>query len=274
MNTQFYHWLGQRLSDYETARVRGLKAYNTRVRRITQERNDGVEPLETRAGLHAPVDGYLWSWSKGDDEFEGMFLAGQFLPMSSEHESYSRGAFTGEIKIEDVPIHRSEAFMDGYNNLPAGQRTLVRIFQGRSWREKYTNKELCHVYISKCPQDLCDAIRDYLMGDLHKLQRLAEQKTKDEKSARDKAHHEGEDVPNGRQVITGVILGMRPQASEYGSVLKMLVQDDRGFRVWGSVPSKLDCNREDHIEFTATVTQSDKDTKFGFFKRPTKSKTL
>ena len=274
MNTQFYHWLGQRLSDYETARVRGLKAYNTRVRRITQERNDGVEPTESSAGLHAPCDGYLYHWHKGDAHFEGTFLAGQFLPWSSDHESHSSGAFTRDTRIGRVPRDRADRFIEGYTALPEAQRTRVRVSQGHSWKDRHSTEEFCHVYISKCPPDICDAIRDYLMGDLYKLQRLAEQKAKDENSARENAHHEGEDVPNGRQVITGVLLGKKYQDSEYGSVLKMLVQDDRGFKVWGSKPSTLKADRTDRIQFTATVTPSDTDPKFGFFKRPTKSKTL
>jgi len=153
----------------------------------------------------------------------------------------------------------------------------VSIYHGDAWtptKVYWTGRKLeeyCHVYLSKCPADLEHAIRDYLMGDIHKLQRLAEQKTEDEKEARDKAHEEGEDVTEGRQVISGTVLALKNQESDWGSVLKMLVQDDRGFRVWGSVPSNLDCNREDHITFTATVSQSDKDSKFGFFKRPTKA---
>ena len=112
------------------------------------------------------------------------------------------------------------------------------------------------------------------MGDIYKLQFIAEQKTEEEKSVLDKAHSEGADVADGRQVISGTVLAMKNQESDWGSVLKMLVQDDRGFRVWGSVPSSLDCNREDQITFTATIQQSDKDSKFGFFKRPTKASVV
>jgi hypothetical protein len=45
--------------------------------------------------------------------------------------------------------------------------------------------------------------------------------------------------------------------------------------VWGSAPKSLDdAERESRITFTATVTASDKDAKFGFFKRPTKAECL
>ena len=276
MNTQFHKWLGERIEAYEAARERGLKAYKTRCLRIGANLNNDVEPNESSAGMHAPFDGYQW-------ETEctcGTYLKGMFLPWprQDEYESRSEGGFKdGTQRIEHVPLKRAKLFVEGYKNLPEAQQKTVRIYCGDSWtpKESYWTgrkvEEYCHVYLGKCPADLEQAIRDYLMGDIHKLQKLAEQKTEDEKAARDKAHEKGEDVTEGRQVINGTVLALKNQESDWGSVLKMLVQDDKGFRVWGSVPSSLDCNREDHITFTATVTPSDKDSKFGFFKRPTKA---
>jgi len=55
----------------------------------------------------------------------------------------------------------------------------------------------------------------------------------------------------------------------------MTVKDNNGFVVWGSIPSidgrVANCAKGDTITFSATVTPSDKDPKFGFFKRPTKA---
>lgn len=271
MNEQFYQWLGKRISEYEVARERGLQAYRTRVSRVAEERNDGVAPNESSAGIHAPFDGYVYTWAKGNDVFENTFLKGQFLPWPSDYEDYSIGSFTEQTRIEYVPLDRAKLFVDGYKSLPVGQRKTVHIYHGQSFTDRDSGKEICHVYVSKCPVDLCAAIRDYLRGDLDKLQHLAQQKTEDEKSARDKAHSEGEDVTEGRQLITGMILAFKWQDSHYGSVKKMLVQDDRGCRLWGSVPSGLDAMREDQISFTATVERSDRDSKFGFFKRPAKA---
>lgn len=273
MNQQFYQWLSQRISEYEVARERGLQAYRTRLSRISEERNGGVAPTESSAGIHAPFDGYVYSWCKGDDVFEKTFLSGQFLPWPSEYESYSVGAFTESTRIDCVPESRIKLFLEEYKNLPEALRQTVSISHGQSWVGS-SEETVCHVYISKCPTDLCQAIEYYLMGDIYKLQFIAEQKTEEEKSVLDKAHSEGADVADGRQVINGTVLAMKNQESDWGSVLKMLVQDDRGFRVWGSVPSSLDCNREDQITFTATVSQSDKDSKFGFFKRPTKASVV
>jgi hypothetical protein len=275
MSKQFFDWLEQRIKDYEQARERGLKAHDTRWKRVLTERNDGVEPTVSPAGFHAPFDGYVHVWAEGEHELESTYLAGQFLPASKERESLSVGAFTGQSQIKGVPVDRIAKFLDAYQELPEAVRKTVHVGRSREWLDDWSGETVCYVYISKCPADLCAAIEDYLMGDIYKLQRLAVEQADAERAARDKAHEEGEDAPEGRVVITGTVLSFKWQSSDYGDVLKMLVQDDRGFRVWGSVPASLDdAEREDRISFTATVTQSNDNTKFAFFKRPTKAVVL
>jgi hypothetical protein len=100
-------------------------------------------------------------------------------------------------------------------------------------------------------------------------------------------------VVEGRIEITGRLVALKTQASEFGDVTKMLVVDDRGFRVWGTFPAALtdplferaraDGSTHDgiagwlragahaRVRFTATVTRSRDDESFGFFKRPTKA---
>lgn len=272
---QFFTWLELRIGEYEKARQRGLKAHKTRWKKVLAEANDGVEPNESTKGLHAPFDGYVHTWVKGDHDFESTYLRGQFLPWSSEHETMSDGAFTDDTRISGVPVERAEKFMTGFAELSDEARATVAVYTGKPYHCDKTGDHLVYVYISKCPADLCSAIDDFLMGDLYKLQRLAIEQSEAERAARDKAHEEGEDAPEGRVEITGTVLSFKWQSSDYGDVLKMLVQDDRGFRVWGSVPASLDdAERESRISFTATVSQSDRDTKFGFFKRPTKAVVL
>jgi hypothetical protein len=270
MNEQFYNWLGQRIEDYEAARERGIKAHQTRLARVAAERNDGIEPNISSAGFHAPIEGYIWE----TDEGSNVYLKGQFLPWPEDEDHASRklGAFSQDHTIRNVPVDRAEDFISHFNALPQVQKKLIGVGTGAYFEGD--SGTLCYVYISKCPKDLIEAIEDYLMGDIYKLQRLAQEKTEQEIADRDAAHAEGEDVPEGRLVITGTLLAMKWQESYYGSTLKMLVQDDRGFRVWGSVPSSLDANRNDRIQFTAAVTQSDDDPKFGFFKRPSKATVL
>jgi len=91
---------------------------------------------------------------------------------------------------------------------------------------------------------------------------------------------DAEAIVNGKQVITGVVLTVKTQEGYYGDTLKMLVRDDRGFKVWGSVPRSLsNAAYEDRttvkgsrVTFSATVEASEDDNKFGFYKRPTKAK--
>lgn len=84
--------------------------------------------------------------------------------------------------------------------------------------------------------------------------------------------------PTGRGQITGECLSTKWKDSDYGPQLKMLVLDDRGFKVWGTVPGHLSgddgLQRGDRITFVAAVTQSDDDELFGFFKRPSKAEIL
>ena len=89
------------------------------------------------------------------------------------------------------------------------------------------------------------------------------------------AEHEAAEVcPEGRGIITGEILSTRSEESQFGTVIKMLIRDDRGFKVWDSMPGGLDAKRGDRVCFSANVTRSDKDEKFGFYKRPTKAVNL
>ena len=273
--TNFWSWLENRIAEYEVARQRGLKAYDTRLQRAAANRNEGAEPVfsEKSGRLHAPFDGYVWVWCEGDNEFEAAYLAGQYLPFPKERESIALGDFGEETKFV-VPANRADKFMVQWQELPESTREIVSVYVSRVFNDK-PGKAMRYVTVSHCPQDICEAIYEKLVGDLIRLQKYQQEQRDAERAERDAAHEAGEDAPEGRVVITGTVLSFKVQESMYGDVLKMLVQDDRGFRVWGSVPSSLDdAERESRITFTATVTASDKDAKFGFFKRPTKAAVI
>ena len=88
-----------------------------------------------------------------------------------------------------------------------------------------------------------------------------------------------QDVPTGTVNISGEVLKVDLKQTRFGEVLKMTVKDHQnGFVLWGSVPNIYDdegqlvcVGKGDHITFTASVTPSEKDAKFGFFKRPRKA---
>ena len=79
----------------------------------------------------------------------------------------------------------------------------------------------------------------------------------------------------GRMDVQGTILTIKAQESYYGTTLKMLVQHADGWKLWGTVPAALEeAEKGDTVSFTATVSVSDDDPKFGFFKRPSKARNV
>lgn len=95
-----------------------------------------------------------------------------------------------------------------------------------------------------------------------------------EQSAKDAA--ESAPVIEGRIAITGKVLSVKEHFNAYGSALKILVKDDRGFKVWGTLPSAIagqGC-KDKRVTFTATVKVSDDDETFGFYSRPVKAELL
>lgn len=84
-----------------------------------------------------------------------------------------------------------------------------------------------------------------------------------------------EDVLNGRVTLTGEVLGVKCVESEWGYQTKVLVRDDRGFKLWGTYPTTGEFyDKGARIRFTARVERSKDDPAFGFFSRPTKGELL
>lgn len=89
-------------------------------------------------------------------------------------------------------------------------------------------------------------------------------------------------VVTGKGVtISGTVVSAYTKEYDNGSREVMVVLDDRGFKVWGSVPSQLqDWSRQrfasvgDRVRFVANVEVSDNDPAFGFYKNPRKGEYL
>lgn len=131
-----------------------------------------------------------------------------------------------------------------------------------------------------------------------------------ERVAAQDAHANAHPVVEGRIVITGEIVGVKLVESDYGTVKKVTVLDDRGFRVYASLPKALVESAYDafaakveadghsvydfgggswflgtddgyeagvkgrRLSFTASVEASRDDVSFGFGSRPTKGEWL
>ena len=83
-------------------------------------------------------------------------------------------------------------------------------------------------------------------------------------------------VPNTEDRISleGKIVSTKFVDNDFGGSMKMLFEDNRGFRLWGALPKILNDNKSNldnmSIRFFAQVQVSDNDKCFGFYKRPTK----
>lgn len=91
-------------------------------------------------------------------------------------------------------------------------------------------------------------------------------------------------APSGKQTVTGTVLSVKEQTSDFGTVLKVLLDLGNGAKVYGNAPGALTRNpapftggpaqhgveKGQRVTFTASFEPSDKDALFGFWKRPTK----
>lgn len=88
------------------------------------------------------------------------------------------------------------------------------------------------------------------------------------------------EVPEGRERVAGEIVSLREEDDPYsyhgGRVLKMLLKEERGFKLWGTVPRSLyeAAEKGAKVAFTARLTRSADDSSFGFYSRPTKAEVL
>lgn len=105
-------------------------------------------------------------------------------------------------------------------------------------------------------------------------------------AAKQAAWDAAEPVPAGRHEISGRMISVKTQDTAYGAAVKCLLLDDRGFKIWmtmpnavyqplwssgaltGSLVGRMRLHKAVRMTCTATLEQSSKDAKFGFGKRP------
>jgi hypothetical protein len=92
----------------------------------------------------------------------------------------------------------------------------------------------------------------------------------------------GVKAPEGRVEVTGVVLSVKEEQSQFGTAIKIVVKSDDGWKVWTTAPASLlsDVRLIDEvrgalvgkrIKFVAALTRSPSDAAFAFGKRPTKA---
>jgi hypothetical protein len=115
---------------------------------------------------------------------------------------------------------------------------------------------------------ISDKATDYLKSLVHRVDnRVA---VEAERAAQ---HEAAAPCPTGRVEISGTVLAVKSSEGYAGRTeTKILVQAEAGFKVWGTRTANFE--KGDKVVFTATVTPSSDDPKFGFFKRPTKARLV
>lgn len=78
-------------------------------------------------------------------------------------------------------------------------------------------------------------------------------------------------APCGKVTVVGTVLSLSERHTEYGVTYKMMVETVEGWRCYGTIPSSIDPQRGEQVQFTATLEASADDKFFAFFKRPTKA---
>lgn len=84
------------------------------------------------------------------------------------------------------------------------------------------------------------------------------------------------DAPEGKMTVVGEILSIKSVDGYVPgqTTTKMLVEHVDGWKVWVTMPLHLNATRGDTVQFDATLTRSQDDTKFAFGKRPTRAVVL
>jgi hypothetical protein len=254
-----------RIAEYRAKADAARAAYYQRIEKFCATHNNGVKPTWDAQGRgHAPHDDYVYSWAEGDAIYTESYPAGAYLPFDKElHPSIQTRGVGVSSRFEGNGQRITYVDLDVVDALiEALASDDIEIFHGKVF---YSEGEKCHMYVKTKAAGVFDLIEDFIMAP----RRAAQEVRKAEQAA---IHAAAEPCPAGRVEISGIVLTTKWQESAYGSTLKMLVQDDRGFKVWGSVPSNLYDVKGRSVSFSATIQPSEDDDKFGFFKRPTKAK--
>ena len=254
-----------RIAEYRAKADAARAAYYQRIEEFCATHNNGVKPTWDAQGRgHAPHDDYVYSWVEGNTIYTENYAAGAYLPFDKElHPSIQTRGLGASGRFEGNGQRITYVDLDVVDALTEALASDdIEISHGKVFESE---GEKCHMYVKTKATGVFDLIEDFIMAP----RRAAQEAREAEQAA---IYATAESCPTGKVKISGIVLTTKWQESMYGSTLKMLVQDDRGFKVWGSVPSNLYDAKGRSVSFSAAIQPSEDDDKFGFFKRPTKAK--
>lgn len=189
-----------------------------------------------------------------------------FLELCEDCPALVWATYAHNIAVAGLGDHRAD--------LPALEQTWGQRYLTSDWSigvlDDIARKARQYGELSDRQRDLIERLVSELeSAEADTAKRDAERAAQAEQAAN------AQPVPTGLVVIQGEVLTTRWKDNDFGGgSLKMLVQHADGWKVWGTVPSSLEVERGDQVEFTATVEPSDDDPHFGFFKRPRKAQVL
>ena len=94
-----------------------------------------------------------------------------------------------------------------------------------------------------------------------------------------KLYHEAQTIrtkcPTGKLTVEGTVKSFKTVQGFHGFVLKMIVESNEGFRVFGTVPGNFEgLEVGDKVRFVANIEPSKDDEYFGFYSRPSKAEYI
>lgn len=286
-------WIQARVAEFNDERDLCLQQFIVDRREATAKINAGVMPNIGKVrkgmhpGLHAPHDNYHYEWVEGSETIRKTFQRGQFLPINKSCDGlfdtkvgrlgFYRFSYKAplqklnhvkqvleQVRLNLLKIKKPVILVDG---CPVqGRLSVPFLTEGKTWVD---DKGHLHAYnyLKDATETVAKYIENYLMAEIWAEREAEEKRREEERAAADPC-------PAGRVEITGVVLGIKQIVTPYGLKYKMLVKDDTGYKVYGSLPTSLDADKGHRVRFTATVEPSKDDNKFGFFKRPAKASIL
>ena len=207
-----------------------------------------------------------------DNRFDNV-TAAQFKQL--REEAKAKAAATRSLDRKNTALKENPGLADGYDSTNSFVQDVMRRFDRKG---EITERQVA-------------AVLKVIKQDADRAERQAQWVEEAKLAA---------DAPTGKVTVTGEIISTKWQESMYGSTQKMIVKTEDGWKLWVTVPSSIedvmDCKlssscwsnhaegkteyRDVHklegktVTLTATVTPSDRDSKFAFGKRPSKAKLV
>ena len=252
----------------------------------------------SRGSLSYPLTPVLYVHEDGTKETAGVLVAGEPHRLCKRcGEAFGFYSFNGE----DSDCYECDRAAYGASDSLESLRSLARnrVMSRLRAAAKIAAAEAAHAALVAAwtaeNADVVEALRPHLAPEWKAptsfLAKMAEIVLSDRhfltegqtvavrKVITDRAEAVVVECPEGRTVVEGKILSIKMVDDNFsyygGQIAKAVVADDRGFRVYGTLPSSISgAEVGDRVRFTGTIERSAKDADFGFYKRPAKAEVL